>query len=90
MKEPPLTCPIIDKCISEIKDAIYDVKFGINKDAILYSLDSALAILEEIRTANGNLRAWGQYNYEERIVSEEKIKELQQELDELESEAACE
>ena len=90
MKKPPITCPIIDKCISEINDAIYYLKFVMDRDVILYSLDSALAILEEIRTANENLRAWGQNNYDEYCSSEERVKELERELNEIESEAAGE
>lgn len=48
MNEPAYTCPIIDKCLGFIGDA---------ETALSHATDC----LEEVRSANEELRNWGRY-----------------------------
>lgn len=66
------TCPIIDKVISFIQSIDYE---GMN----MSDYSNALDRMEEIRSANGALRDWGNEEYK-------RAEELESELDNVKSE----
>jgi predicted nucleic acid-binding Zn-ribbon protein len=76
------TCPLIDDVIN----AINDVDWSDNNH---YDEKSLIAILEKIRTANSNLRVWGNDMHNERNEFEkdldyanDRIQQLERELSE--------
>ena len=67
----PHTCPLIDTVINMIKtttDEDFDIKEAIN-------------MMEQIRTANGELRDWGNELFNEKEELEDQISDLEGKLE---------
>jgi hypothetical protein len=60
MKEPKQTCPLIDKAIKNLAWACEEIKKEDAESAKHY-LEDVRDLLEEIRTANSDLREYGNY-----------------------------
>lgn len=91
---PGYTCPLIDKVIEFINDAeayTENNDFGSTKIEDLQGLYDHVAsegygikaVLEEIREANSNLRELAEHYEEEAEKLDEKVTELQMEIDNL-------
>lgn len=90
------TCPLIDEVISAVEDATFE-------ENIWWDKESVTAILEKIRSANSELREWGNYEYEraedaekerdnfeaEKLDLEEELRELKERVAELEEELSA-
>lgn len=89
------TCPDIDKCIKIINEAIKTAEYGMKENdrksdnwnlftEIINSIEDCEGILEQLRSDNDELRAWGT-EQEDNVEScgtyinelEEKIKKLE-------------
>lgn len=90
------TCPLIDKCIQQIKSAIdksIDVSYSRDVDTMeewisdtVWLLDKIIEAFEELRDSNSKLREWG-CNEASRVDElEEKIEKLENKIYELSSE----
>lgn len=89
----------IDQAASEVEDTIED---RATIRSITSELDSAKDIMEELRTANDKLRSWGEeseekleemerdrdYHQEESEKKDQTIKELQEQIDQLQNQEA--
>ena len=87
------TCPLIDKCIQQIKSVIdksIDVSYSRDVDTMeewisdtVWLMDKIIETLEELRDSNSKLREWG-CNEADRVDElEKKIEKLEDEIDEL-------
>jgi len=87
------TCPLIDKCIKQIKSAVdksIDVSYSRDVDTMeawiedtVWLLDKIIEAFEELRDSNAKLRDWG-CNEASRVDElEEKVDELEEKVDEL-------
>lgn len=90
------TCPLIDKCIQQIKSVIdksIDVSYSRDVDTMeewisdtVWLMDKIIETLEELRDSNSKLRDWG-CNEADRVDElEEKIEKLENKIYELSSE----
>jgi len=90
------TCPLIDKCIQQIKSVIdksTDVSYSRDVDTMeewisdtVWLMDKIIETLEELRDSNSKLREWG-CNEADRVDElEEKIEKLENKIYELSSE----
>lgn len=90
------TCPLIDEVISAVDDATFEENSWWDKESVT-------AILEKIRSANSELREWGNDEYEraedaekerdtfeaEKLDLEEELRELKERVAELEEELSA-
>ena len=90
------TCPDIDEVKAQIEAALQglkelqaqlpdldDLDHPANYDDEIGGLDSALGLMEDLRTANAALRDWGGQLAEENEIQESKIEDLQAEVGDL-------
>jgi ElaB/YqjD/DUF883 family membrane-anchored ribosome-binding protein len=86
------TCPIIDSIIAEMESAKGEAEYILknkNEDseiearAIIVALESAIGIIEDVRTANSTLREWGNDEYERAEEAEKREAEALREIEDL-------
>jgi len=94
-REPvKFTCPLIDKCIEQIKAAVdksIDVSYSRDADTMeawiedtVWLMDKIIETLEELRDSNSKLRDWGSNEASRVDELELKIVKLEEKVDELE------
>ena len=93
-REPvKFTCPLIDKCIEQIKAVInnsVDVSYSRDVDTMeewisdtVWLMDKIIETLEELRDSNSKLRDWGSNEASRVDELELKIEELENKIYEL-------
>lgn len=81
------TCPIIDKVIAFINEAKSKmVNYDALADLIGDEGNAVIELMEEIRSANGDIRAWGEEQEKRADDAEEQVSDLKNEVDELSDE----
>lgn len=96
-REPiKFTCPLIDKCIQQIKSVIdksIDVSYSRDVDTMeewiedtVWLLDKIMEAFEELRDSNDKLRDWGSNEANRVDELELKIVKLEEKIEELENE----
>mgnify|MGYP001241419595 FL=1 len=95
-REPvKFTCPLIDKCIEQIKAVInnsVDVSYSRDVDTMeewisdtVWLMDKIIETLEELRDSNSKLRDWGSNEASRVDELELKIVKLEEKIEELEN-----
>ena len=89
------TCPLIDKCIQQIKSVIdksVDVSYSRDVDTMeewiedtVWLMDKIIETLEELRDSNSKLRDWGSNEASRVDELELKIVKLEEKIEELEN-----
>jgi len=88
------TCPLIDKCIQQIKSVIdksVDVSYSRDVDTMeewisdtIWLMDKIIETLEELRDSNSKLRDWGCSEASRVDELIEKVDELEEKIEKLE------
>lgn len=86
------TCPDIDRGIKALKQAMSEIRDGIEDKQAVRSIeieiDTAIAYFEEVRSANESLRSWGKELEDEIESSANYINDLEEKVASLEKDLA--